>query len=136
MEVVSEAEGRELCNAHGYIFDKVYMGRGNNHGCLMMLAYVDDNKRAMDMSDEELAAMGVHLEESKDTIVRALYSKSYGCSQETYIYVSKKKCGVSFSIGDAQKFTYKQAEAKARKMAEHGRYQWEAYELKKPGHRG
>lgn len=58
MEVVSYDEAVEICDANGWIFDKVYMGRGVNHGKIMMLAYSTDSNPQNYEEDEIDTGLG------------------------------------------------------------------------------
>lgn len=128
MEVVSEEEAREYCNEHGYKFEKCYIGRGSNSGCLMMLAYAPGPS----ITDEELDKMYMNsqiMDQIKDTVVRAFYANNHGTP--VYMYVPNKSSnGIVFDINEAKRFTFDKADAKAKKMRSYNRYAWEAYRLK------
>lgn len=128
MEVISEEEGREYCNEHGYTFEKCYMGRGSNSGCLMMLAYAPGSS----ISEAELERMYVNsqlIDQTKDTVVRAFYANNLG--RPIYIYVPNKSSnGITFDINEAKRFAFDKAKIKAKKMRSYNRYAWEAHRLK------
>ena len=117
IEVTSERDAIEYCRDAGLKFVKVYEGRGNNYGRLMMLAIDEsDIQEQQSLFNDPI----VYKEEVKNCIIYT----TIGNGSTMYIGVKGCPNKVTFNESMAQRFTEKEARSKAWNMSKHKRYNW------------
>lgn len=116
MEVVSETEAYEICKENGYKFIKVYWGKGNNSGNLMMLA-----ERQNEVSE---------VKSLKNSEIRK-YKYIFKATEGLY-YTGNKGVNPYLEI-NAKVFelTKDAARQKALSMNKNSAYYWEEIKVKK-----
>lgn len=122
MEVVSDYEALEICQANGWQFIKCYSGRGENYGKLMMLA--DDGKMSSIRYDLE-----DFIEKPLNHVVCTTYKYT---NSILYIADAKFKAGkVTFNLEQAKRFTEEDAEKKVFFMNKNksSKYVWRAKQV-------
>ena len=140
MEVLSESEALEICEANRYKFVKVYEGRGHNAGRLMMLAFTykevdqmslfEDNvnkpkknktkKSKKDSNDNQLSLFNNTYKKTGKYRIRTVCNGSY-------MYIGRH--GTTFIATDAMIFDEEAAKKKAYFMSKRGSYTWEAVRI-------
>ena len=129
MEVLNESEAIEYCNSAGLSFDHTYMGRGDNSGKLMMLAW---RKSPIQHEFNEYETV-VPTKKAKRNRVK---TPKVDDGKKNYIvgtpynsgFMMLGKSRVTFNIDEAQRFTNQQAVTKAHFMTLSSRegYHWVA----------
>lgn len=115
IEVVSEEEAREICRENNYKFIKVYWGRGNNSGNLMMLA---EKQNEVLFQVKLIKTNEVREEKKYKYIFKA---------EEGFYFTGSKKGNISPYIQSNAKvfaLTPKAAEEKALNMCKRNGYHW------------
>lgn len=126
MEVLNESEAIEYCNSTGLSFDHTYMGRGDNSGKLMMLAW-----RRSPIQHEFYSESEIPVKKSKKNKIK---SSDKDTEKRNYIvgtpynsgFMMIGKSKVTFNIDEAKRFTQNQAVNKAHFMTLSSRegYHW------------
>ena len=124
MEVVSDYEALEICQANNWEFIKCYLGRGENYGKLMMLA--DDGKRSTLIYEDCFDSL---IEKPVNNVICTVYPYT---NSILYLADTKFKVGkVTFNLGQAKKFTEDEAEKKVFFMNrnKNSKYVWKTKQV-------
>lgn len=125
IEVCNESEAIEFCDSMGYEYIKVYEGRGNNSGKLMMLA-IDRNSSDTNYDEQYIEEKVPAKPEIENTVIFTIVNGGR-------MYVAdKSKCSqyTTFQSWQAKLFTKSAAEKRVKYMNKHGTYDWKTLCIK------